>query len=124
MKIFFFQLKQKSGQAVVEMVIGLPLVAVCLMVTLLFFQLQAQRLWLDYQLYQSLICLARGETKIHCKRNLHKQSKYFLWMGRLTDVHLYKGGQNQWTGTLTWKGLYWNLHFKKNLNLDSLLQLF
>ena len=124
MKKNLFQFKKESGQAVIEMVLAIPLIATCLIVFLLFFHVQAQRMWLDYQLYQAVICMARGEGIISCKKKFYNQSKNFLWLGKLTDIHLYKRRSNQWKGAVTWKGVYWNLRLTKNLNLDLLSQPF
>ena len=115
-------LKTTSGQALIETLILLPLVCSCFILSLLFFHVHAQQLWIDHQLYQSLICLAKGKTKINCKNQMEKKIKTFLWIGKLKNIQLYKG-ENEWRGLFTWETGFWQIQFRKKFELGRELLL-
>ena len=118
MRSFYKNYFNSSGQALIETVIGLPLVLTCLTLCLLFFYVHIQHIWTDHQLYQALICLAEGQPTKECENKLIRKTKTFLWLGRLTDIQLSKVlNKKQWKGRITWKSLYWRLDFKKQINL-------
>lgn len=110
-------LNKKSGQALIEALLVLPLVCASFSVCLLFFHVHAQYLWMDHHLYQALICLAKG--KKDCKDNMTKNIKSFLWVGQLNDIQ-FKTTENKWSGTFTWQTLFWKISFRKNLKLGEL----
>jgi hypothetical protein len=107
---------KNKGQVLLEALILLPLISTCFILCLLFFHVHAQHLWMDHQLYQSLICLSKGETRQHCKRKMEKKIKSFLWMGRLNNIQFKKGG-NVWAGSFNWEGGFWKIRFRKRINL-------
>ena len=107
---------KQSGQAVIEIIILLPLIASCFILCLLFFHVQAQHLWMDHQLYQSLICIARGKTKLSCETQMKKKIKSFLWTGKLKNIQLYQG-KNKWKGSFIWETGFWRIKLKKQINL-------
>ena len=108
---------KQSGQAVIEMIIVLPLITSCFILCLLFFHVHAQYLWMDHQLYQSLICLARGKTKLSCETQMKKKIKSFLWTGKLENIQLHSGDK-KWKGSFIWKAGFWQIKFKKQINLN------
>ena len=110
--------KVPSGQAVVEALVLLPLVCVCFILCLFFFQIHAQHLWMDHQLYQSLICLAKGKAKRNCENQMQKKIKTFLWMGELKNIQFYKK-ENEWKGVFTWETGFWQIPFEKTLQFKE-----
>ena len=110
--------KTSSGQAVVEVLLLLPLLCSCFILCLFFFQLHAQHLWMDHQLYQSLICLAQGKTEKSCENRMKEKIKAFLWMGKLKKVHFYKR-ENEWKGVFTWETGFWQIPFEKTLRFKK-----
>ena len=108
----------QSGQALTEALIALSLTSTCFIVCLLLFHGYTQQLWMDHQLYQSLICLAKGENKQHCKKIMIQKTKAFLWIGKIQNLKLYKK-EEQWKGTLTWETPFWKIPFQKTLNLNQ-----
>ncbi|MDE0519011.1 MAG: hypothetical protein OXH36_05610, partial [Bdellovibrionales bacterium] len=75
-----------------------------------------QHLWMDHQLYQSLICLAKGEKQRNCKNQMREKIKIFLWMGKLKNIHFYKE-EKKWKGMFTWQAAFWKVSFKKTILL-------
>ena len=111
------RLNKKSGQALIETLLILPLICACFSVCLLSFHVHAQYLWMDHHLYQALICLAKG--KKDCKDNMTKKIKSFLWAGSLNNIQ-FKTTENKWSGTFTWQTFLWKIPFKKHLKLGEL----
>ena len=108
---------KQSGQAVIEMIILLPLIASCFILSLLFFHVHIQHLWMDHQLYQALICLAKGKTKLTCETQMKKKIKSFLWSGQLKNVQFHQPGEKKWKGEFIWKTGFWRIKFIKQINL-------
>ena len=109
---------RRTGQAMIEMLLLLPLAGACFVLCLLFFHAHTQYLWMDHQLYQGLICLAKGNTHTLCKNQMEQKIKSFLWTGRLKHVR-FQQWENKWTGNFTWKTGFWKIRFKKTLNLNK-----
>ena len=110
-------LNKKSGQALIETLLVLPLICFCFSVCLLSFHAHAQYLWMDHHLYQALICLSKG--KKDCKDNMTKKIKSFLWVGDLNNIQ-FKTTESKWSGTFTWQTLLWKIPFKKHLKRGEL----
>ena len=108
---------KKSGQALIETLLVLPLAGACFSLCLLSFHVHAQYLWMDHQLYQALICLAK--EKKDCKENMTKKIKSFLWVGRLNNIQ-FKAAENKWSGAFTWQTSLWKIPFKKHLKTGGL----
>ena len=112
------KLIDQSGQALIETVVLFPLVASCFILCLLFFNVYAQQLWMDHQLYQSLVCMAKGHTSYTCEKKMKKKIKSFLWAGRLEETKLYKKA-NKWQGTFVWRTQFWRIPFRKTFELKK-----
>lgn len=110
--------KKRSGQAVIETMVLLPLVTAGFMLCFLFFHVHAQHLWMDHQLYQALICLAKGKTKANCETQMKKKIKSFLWFGKLQNIQFH-AREKKWTASLIWKTVFWQIKFKKQINLKG-----
>ncbi len=108
----------QSGQAVMEALFLLPLVCACFILCFLFFHVHAQHLWMDHQLYQSLICLAKGKKQINCKTRMETKIKTFLWMGKLKDIQFYKG-KKEYRGFFIWETGFWRIRFAKKIHLGK-----
>jgi len=104
------------GQVLIETLVLLPVITVCFLLSLLFFHVHAQSLWMDHQLYQSLICMAKQQPKKYCINKMQKNIKSFLWTGHLKSIRYHKK-PNEWHGFFTWENQFWTLHFKKKINL-------
>ena len=111
--------KKTKGQALTEALAFLPITSACFIVSFGLFFAYTQKIWMDHQLYQSLICLAQGENKTHCKQKMKKKIKIFLWTGKLKNIQLHKKTQ-QWKGTFTWETHFWKIPFQQTLNKGSL----
>lgn len=113
-----YKYKRSSGQVLGETLVLLPLVGLCFIFCLLFFHVHAQHLWMDHQLYQSLICLAKGQPKRHCENQMEKKIANFLWTGKLQNIQLYKK-QNEWKGSFIWNTRFWKIQFRQRLHLKK-----
>ena len=112
--------KKQKGQALTEALIALPLASACFVLCLWLFHSYTQQLWMDHQLYQSLICLAKGERKSHCEKKMNQKIKSFLWTGKLKNINLYKK-KAEWGGSFTWETTFLKVPFKKTLKKGDLL---
>ena len=110
--------KKPSGQVLVEALVLLPLVCSCFVLCFLIFQVYAQHLWMKHQLYQSLICLTKGQEKSYCKNQMEKKIKAFLWNGKLKNIQFY-GKEKEWKGAFIWKTRFWKIQFRQKLNLQD-----
>ncbi len=110
--------KRPSGQALGETLVLLPLAVSCFILCFLFFHVHAQHLWMDHQLYQSLVCLAKGQTKPHCENQMEKKIETFLWTGRLQNIQFYKK-ENEWKGSFIWNTKFWRIQFRQKLQLKK-----
>lgn len=111
-------LKKSSGQAFIELTILLPLVCSCFFLSLFMFQVYTQQLWMDHQLYQALICIAKGKQKFNCQNKMQKNIKSFLHIGKLKNINLSKKNE-EINGIFTWKTPLWNIKFQKKFNLKT-----
>lgn len=68
----------------------------------MFFWLLAGNLWLDHQLYQNLICRAKGHSEIFCEKKLLKEVRKFTWIGSIQNIESIQLN-NSWKGSLNWK---------------------
>ena len=116
----FGERKNKKGQALTEALITLPLASACFVLCLWLFHSYTQQLWMDHQLYQSLICLAKGENKSHCKNKMDQKIKSFLWVGELKNIKL-DNKNGKWSGAFIWKTSFLKIPFKKTLKKEDLL---
>ena len=112
--------RRASGQAMMETLISLPLISACFILCLLFFHAFAQTLYMDHQLYQSLICLAEGKPKTDCEKTLQQKVKSFFWTGKLKNIK-FKKGEEKWSGQFTWETGFWTIPFQQTLKKGALL---
>ena len=113
---FLCPLKKPKGQILIESLILLPLTSACLILSLLFFFLYSQYLWMDHQLYQALLCSAKGRSSAVCTYQMQKKIKSFLWMGHITNIQIKKSFSG-FKGFFIWKHPFWNLSFQKEIRL-------
>ena len=110
----------KKGQAVLEFIV---LLSMFLFIVFSVFQvswLLGVRSYFNQQLYKSLFCMAKGYTKVHCKKEIRRKSRFVLFWGQLKNIHL-KGDKKKWTGSLEIQP--WNIKLKRTLQIpEDLLQ--
>ena len=114
--------KRQKGQVLVETLVLLPLIYSCFILCLLFFFMYAQHLWMDHQLYQSLLCMAKGKTKPYCESQMKRKIASFLWIGELNNIQFHKR-KNGWRGLFIWETEFWRIQFSKQfiMRKESLL---
>ena len=113
-------MKTKKGQALTEALMAGPVVIACFVLCIGLFHGYTQQLWIDHQLYQSLICLAKGESQSRCAKTMKQKIKAFLWIGKLKNIKLYKQ-EEKWSGSFTWETPWWKIPFKKSITKGDLL---
>ncbi len=112
-------MKYKRGQAVMEMVMFLPLAFGGLVVCLFVFYTCSKQLWVDHQLYQFLICLSQRVNQLKCQRKLKKGIRSFLWMGDKIKTLKFNGKENKWSGYLVIENIYIRGVWKKKVHFNG-----
>ena len=93
---------KKTGQGNLEALLLVIVLVLIIKGGFMLFWLVAGNLWLDHQLYQHLICRAKGHSEIFCEKKLLKEVRKFTWIGaveNMESIHL----NNSWMGSLSWK---------------------
>ena len=106
----------KKGQAVLEFVV---LLSLYLFIVFSVFQvswLLGVRSYLNQQLYESLFCMAKGYSEVHCKKEIRRKSDFVLFWGELKNIYL-KGDQKKWIGSLEIQP--WNIKLKRILQIPE-----
>ncbi len=98
-KMIFIKHKKIKGQALMELMISLPLLFTCTVFCLLVFHTYTQKLWADHVLYQALICMAQNQKALICKNQAKKKLKNFLWQAKIKTLK-FKTQKNKWKGYL------------------------
>ncbi len=106
--------RKQSGQAIGELMILLPSISSIFIFCFLFFYIFTQHLWMDHHLYQSLICLAEGETQARCKNRFREKTNPFLFIGKITNLKFHEN-KWQWKGSFIWENFFGSIHFNKEL---------
>lgn len=96
-----FNKNNKTGQGSLETFVFLAVLILIVKGGLMLFWLLAGQLWLDHQLYQHLICRAKGRSEILCTKKLLKEVKKFTRIGSIKDIESIHF-DNNWRGSLNW----------------------
>lgn len=111
---------RKKGQAILEFIV---LLSIYVFVIFSVFQISwilGVRSYLNQQLYESLFCMAKGNTEAHCKKEIRRKSSFVLFWGKIKNIHL-KGDKKKWIGSLEIQP--WNIKLKRILQIpEDLLQ--
>lgn len=73
-------------------------------------------IWMDHQLYQHLICRAKGHSEIFCAKKLMVEAEKFTPNGTIANVKaVYLNGI--WKGSLNWNIQRISIPIKQTLKL-------
>ena len=111
-----------KGQAILEGLICCFIIYSFLVVLFVLFLLYSKHIWIDFQLHQSLICLAKDISKFKCERDLIKGIKNLFYIGKVRVLYLKQYGKYQWKGHVLWRIWIWDIKIKKTLSLNPALQ--
>ena len=89
------------GQTILEFLAMLALLIFSLKGGLLLLWILTGRLYLDHQLYQLLVCRAKGQTENICSARFLKESRKFVLKGKITDIKISRQ-RRLYKGSLIW----------------------
>lgn len=87
----------RHGQALLEALCSLMVLGGAIALTLHLVQMAGAKVWLNHQLYQALICVAQGDSRLNCERQALRQTKISV----TKDVQF-----SLWRMPKGWKGSY------------------
>lgn len=108
----------KKGQSLVEMLVFGLVLSFLVQAILLFFVTAVSLIYMEHQLYQGILCVARGETSPHCKTKTLAQIKKFNPVGQVISLkinHLQKEGK----GVIKWRFLKRNFFIRQTVRLPK-----
>ena len=91
-----------GGQTILEFLALLALLIFSLKTGLILLWILTGRLWLDHQLYQNLVCRAKGQTEKICSARFLEESRKLVLKGRITDIKISRQ-RRLYKGSLIWK---------------------
>ena len=90
-----------GGQTILEFLALLALLIFSLKGGLLLLWILTGRLWLDHQLYQNLLCRAKGQAENICSERFLRESRKLVLKGQITDIKISRQ-RRLYKGSLVW----------------------
>lgn len=107
-----------KGQSVLEFMMSMGVVFFISFFALNFIFAAASKMYIHHYLNESLLCMAKGNRALKCKKEMKKNIRRFVVWGKLTNIQLIQG-RRKWTGSLVWKLHSWAVPFKRTLALPK-----
>ncbi len=109
----------KKGQGNVEVALLSFILIVLIKGSLVLFWIFTNFLWIEHQLYQSLVCGAEKRQISMCKTKALNNIKKLNKVGDFTEFKVIDFN-NQWKGSIKWRFYKWTFSIKSHLNLKNL----
>ena len=91
-------LKAQSGQSLIEAVVVSFLLIASLQGLFVLSWISVQKIWMEHQLYQAVLCVAEQKAKIKCESQLMQNIQSFNRLGRLKLLFI-----SEKKGELVWR---------------------
>ena len=117
-KLKLLALYGKKGQSLVETLVFCLALSFLTQAVLLFFLTAVSFIYMEHQLYQGILCAARGEGAHYCKTKALEQIKKFNPAGQVIFLkinHFQKEGK----GVIKWRFLKTNFFIRQTLRLPN-----
>ncbi len=111
-------IKSKKGQSILEFVISMGVIFLIFFFVIQLIFVSGSKMYIHHHLYESLFCIAKGNSKLKCKQEMLKKIKKFVIWGNFESIYL-QGRRQKWTGLLIWKLKPWKLQLKRTLTIPE-----
>ena len=105
-----FDSQSQRGQSLIEVLLVFFFLGLCLPTLLSVSWILIQKIWIEHQLYQAVVCMAEQYPKIQCESQLREKIKALSPLGELKSLIL-----SEKKGELVWSFYKQNWTIKQNL---------